>query len=156
MDKIKKAFNFCINEYDPDGDGICAAEFVLGQNDVVEYPDKTSDLAVNQGMFAVTLQVAKELGLPVSQKYVEKANQEYRAFYDKKRGYLIDNRKYPYSITFNSLLPEFVSWWLFDKPILTSEMVVKTLDKPILTSEMVVKTLDKVPVKNGYSPFDFP
>ena len=26
---------------------------------------------------------------PVSQKYVEKANQEYRAFYDKKRGYLI-------------------------------------------------------------------
>lgn len=141
MDKIKKAFNFCINEYDPDGDGICAAEFVLGQNDVVEYPDKTSDLAVNQGMFAVTLQVAKELGLPVSQKYVEKANQEYRAFYDKKRGYLIDNRKYPYSITFNSLLPEFVSWWLFDKPI--------------LTSEMVVKTLDKVPVKNGYSPLIF-
>ena len=72
---------------------------------------------------------------------MEKANQEYRAFYDKKRGYLIDNRKYPYSITFNSLLPEFVSWWLFDKPI--------------LTSEMVVKTLDKVPVKNGYSPLIF-
>lgn len=61
-----------MNEYDPDGDGICAAEFVLGQNDVVDYPDKTTDLAVNQGMFAVTMQVAKELGMPVTQDYIEK------------------------------------------------------------------------------------
>lgn len=141
MDKVKKAFEFCINEYDPDGDGICVAEFVLGQNDVVEYPNKTSDLAVNQGMLAITLQVAKELGLPVSQDYIERANQGYRNFYDKKKGYLVDNRQFPYSITFNSLLPEFVSWWLFDKPI--------------LTSEMVINTLNKVPSKDGYSPLIF-
>ncbi len=138
MDKIKKAFEFCMNEYDPDGDGICAAEFVLGQNDVVDYPDKTTDLAVNQGMFAVTMQVAKELGMPVTQDYIEKTNQEYRNFYDNKRGYLVDNRKYPYSITFNSLLPEFVSWWLFNRPI--------------LTSEMVINTLNRIPYRNGYSP----
>ena len=141
MDKVKKAFEFCINEYDPDGDGICAAEFVLGQNDVVEYPNKTSDLAVNQGMLAITLQVARELGLPVSQDYIERANQGYRNFYDKKKGYLVDNRQFPYSITFNSLLPEFVSWWLFDKQI--------------LTSEMVINTLNKVPSKDGYSPLIF-
>lgn len=138
MDKLKKAFDFCLEEFDSDGDGKCSSEFVLGQNDVVEYPDKTSGLAVNQGMFAVTLQVAAELGFPVSHEYIEKANQYYREFYDSEKGYIIDNRMYPYSITFNSLLPEFVSLWLFDKPI--------------LTSEMVINTLDKIPYKNGYSP----
>lgn len=138
MEKLKKAYDFCIQEFDPDGDGICHSEFVLGQNDVVTYPEKTSDLSVNQGMFAVTLQVAKELGLNVSQDYIEKANQEYRNFYDYKNKYLIDNRAYPHSITYNSLLPEFASWWLFNKPI--------------LTAEMVINTLEKFPYKNGYSP----
>lgn len=141
MEKVRKAFDYCIREFDPDGDAVCASEFVLGQNDVIEYPDKTSDLSVNQGMFAITLRVAKELGMPVSDQYIKKANQEYRSFYDAKRGYLIDNRAFEYVITFNSLLPEFVSWWLFDEPI--------------LTSEMVINTLNKVPSKNGYSPLIF-
>jgi len=141
MDKITKAFHYILNELDADGDGICSARFVLGQNDCVEYPDRTSNLAVNQGMLAVTLRVAQELGMPVSNATIEKANAGYRAFYDTDRGYLIDNRKYPYVITFNSLLPEFVSLWLFNATI--------------LTSEMVNNTLDKVPVKRGYSPLIF-
>jgi len=141
MDKITKAFNYMLNETDADGDGICSARFVLGQNDCVEYPDRTSSLAVNQGMLAVTLRVAQELGLPVQNGIIEKANAAYRAFYDKKRGYLIDNKEYPYVITFNALLPEFVSLWLFNELI--------------LTSEMVNNTLDKVPTRNGYSPLIF-
>lgn len=141
MDKITKAFNYIIKELDSDGDGICSAHFVLGQNDCVEYPNGTSNLAVNQGMLAVTLRVAQELGMPVKNDYIEKANAGYRAFYDKKLGYLIDNKAYPYVITFNSLLPEFVSLWLFNQPI--------------LTSEMVNNTLDKVPSHDGYSPLIF-
>jgi len=138
IDKITKAFDYIIKEIDPDEDGICSARFVLGQNDCVEYPDRTSNLAVNQGMLAVTLRVAQELGMPVKDDYIEKANAGYRAFYDKGRGYMIDNKAYPYVISFNSLLPEFVSLWLFNEPI--------------LTSEMVNNTLDKIPTKNGYSP----
>ena len=141
LDKITKAFNYVINEIDSDRDGICSARFVLGQNDCVEYPNRTSNLAVNQGMLAVTLRVAQELGMPVEKEYIEKANAAYRAFYDKKRGYLIDNKAFPYVITFNSLLPEFVSLWLFNEPI--------------LTSEMVNNTLDKVPSHDGYSPLIF-
>jgi len=141
MDKITKAFRYILNEMDSNGDGICSARFVLGQNDCVEYPDRTSNLSVNQGMLAVTLRVAQELGMPVSNSTIEKANAGYRAFYDKHLGYLVDNRKYPYVITFNSLLPEFVSLWLFNSPI--------------LTSEMVNNTLDKIPSKNGYSPLIF-
>jgi hypothetical protein len=141
MDKITRAYSYIINELDSDKDGICSARFVLGQNDCVEYPDRTSNLAVNQGMLAVTLRVAKELGMPVQNETIEKANAAYRAFYDRKRGYLIDNKAFPYVITFNALLPEFVSLWLFNEPI--------------LTSEMVNNTLDKVPSKNGYSPLIF-
>ena len=141
MDKITKAFNYILNEIDPNRTGICSARFVLGQNDCVEYPNRTSNLAVNQGMLAVTLRVAQELGLPVTNEYIAKANAGYRAFYDRKRGYLIDNKAYPYVITFNALLPEFVSLWLFNEPI--------------LTSEMVNNTLDKVPSHDGYSPLIF-
>jgi hypothetical protein len=141
MDRIKKAFDYCINNFDPDKDGVCSSKFVLGQNDVVEYPDKTSGLSINQGMLAITLRVAQELGMPVSDEYIEKANQKYRDFYDKERGYILDNMEYKYSITLSSLLPEFVSWWLFDEPI--------------LTDEMVINTLNKVPSKNGYSPLIF-
>lgn len=141
MDKIRNAYRYILNELNSDGDGICSARFVLGQNDCVEYPNRTSDLSVNQGMLAVTLRVAQELGMPVKNETIEKANAAYRAFYDAKRGYLLDNRAYPYVITFNSLLPEFVSLWLFNTPI--------------LTSEMVNNTLDKVPVKNGNSPLIF-
>jgi hypothetical protein len=107
----------------------------------VEYPNRTSNLAVNQGMLAVALRVVQELGMPVTNEYIEKANAAYRTFYDKKRGYLIDNKAYQYVITFNSLLPEFVSLWLFKQPI--------------LTSEMVNNTLDKVPAQDGYSPLIF-
>jgi hypothetical protein len=57
-----------IKEFDPDEDGICSAEFALGQNDVVFYPGKTSDLSVNQGMFAISLKVAQELGMPVTEQ----------------------------------------------------------------------------------------
>jgi hypothetical protein len=62
-------------------------------------------------------------------------------FMIRKRGYLIDNKAYPYVITFNALLPEFVSLWLFNEPV--------------LTSEMVNNTLDKVPSHDGYSPLIF-
>ncbi|MFA5046390.1 MAG: hypothetical protein WC542_10720 [Paludibacter sp.] len=141
MDKITKAYNYIIKELDSDGDGICSARFVLGQNDCVEYPNRTSNLSVNQGMLAVTLRVAQELGMPVKNETIEKANAAYRAFYDKKLGYLIDNKAYPYVIAFNALLPEFVSLWLFNQPI--------------LTSEMVNNTLDKVPTHDGYSPLIF-
>lgn len=141
MDKITKAYHYILNEIDSVGSGICSARFVLGQNDCVEYPNRTSNLSVNQGMLAVTLRVAQELGMPVKNETIAKANAGYRTFYDKDRGYLLDNRDFPYVITFNSLLPEFVSLWLFKEPI--------------LTSEMVNNTLDKVPTHNGYSPLIF-
>lgn len=154
-DKVKKAFEYCINEFDPDRDGICRAEFALGQNDVVYYPGKTSDLSVNQGMFAISLKVAQDLGMPVTDEYIEKAKQEYRNFYDNEQGYLIDNKSYKYVISFNSLLPEFVSWWLYNEPILTSEMVINTLDKMVVRQDCspIISHVDDVFFTMENKPF---
>jgi hypothetical protein len=127
--RLRKALEFCFQEFDPDHDGIVSAHFSLSQNDVVYYEEKMSKLAVNQGVYAITLMAAKELGFKLEQSYIDKAVQEYRNFYDKERGYLVSDRDHPYVISLTDLMPEFVSWWLWDSPLLDSQMVINTLNK---------------------------
>jgi hypothetical protein len=128
IDKIKLALEFCRNEFDPDGDGKVMANFVLGQNDLANFEEKTDTVSVSQGMYAVTLRAAKELGCNVSEKYIKKAEQAYRDFYDANRGHLLMLRNYPDMVSVSDLLPEFVSLWLWNRPILTDEMVINHLE----------------------------
>jgi len=127
--RLKKALDFCFQEFDPERDGIVSSHFSLSQNDVVHYEQKKSSLAVNQGVYAITLMAAKELGFEIEQEYIDKTVQEYRKFYDKEKGYIISDKDFPYVVSFTDLMPEFVSWWLWDKPILDSDMVINTLNK---------------------------
>jgi hypothetical protein len=127
--RLKKALDFCFQEFDPDRDGIVSAHFSLSQNDVVYYEQKKSNLAVNQGVYAITLMAAKELGFEIEQEYIGKTVQEYRKFYDKEKGYILSDKDFPYVVSFTDLMPEFVSWWLWDKPILDSDMVINTLNR---------------------------
>ncbi len=129
-EKIIRAFAYCVNAFDPARTGICHSHFVLGQNDVTTYPDvPTTDLAVNQGVWAVTLKAARALGLHDESGWIERAEAGYRAFYDASRGYLLNDRLHPDAISCNDLLPEFTSLWLFGQPMLTDGMVVSTLEK---------------------------
>lgn len=132
-DKIKKAVNFVLNEFDENRDGLCRAHFSMSQIDVIDYNPKTDRLSVNQGMFAVALRTIKELGFEITDDYIEKAEQGYRQFYDKDRQHLIFDRDYPELISILDLTPEFLSLWLFNHLLLTDEMVVNHLNKiPIL------------------------
>jgi hypothetical protein len=81
--RLRKALEFCYQEFDPDKDGIVSAHFSLSQNDVVYYKEKMSNLAVNQGVYAITLMAAKELGFDIEQKYIDKIVLEYLKLYDK-------------------------------------------------------------------------
>jgi hypothetical protein len=128
-EQIGKAINYVLNEFDEDGDGICRSHFALNQIDIVDYKPKTDRLAVNQGLFAIALRTIRELGYPVSDAYLEKAEQAYRDFYDPERKHLLFDRDYPDIISLVDLEPEFFSLWLFDRPILTDEMVVNHLDQ---------------------------
>ena len=129
-EKIARAFAYCERAFDPDHTGICRAHFVLGQNDVTTYPDvPTTDLAVNQGVWAVTLKVAKSLGLHNDEDWIRRARDGYRAFYDETSGYVLNDRLHPYVISCNDMLPEFTSLWLFNEPMLDDEMVINTVEK---------------------------
>jgi hypothetical protein len=132
-EKIQKAVDYVIQEFDSVHDGKCRSHFPLSQIDIVDYKPKTDRLAVNQGMLAIALRTINELGCPVSEDYMEKVEQEYRNFYDPKRGHLLFDRNFPDIISLTDLEPEFFSLWLFNRPILTDQMVINHLNHiPVL------------------------
>ncbi len=128
QEKIKKAVEYVLNEFDATGDGICKSHFPLCQVDIIDFNPKTDRLAVNQGMLAIALRTIKELGFDISEEHIQKAEKEYRNFYDPKRKHLLFDRNFPDIISFTDLEPEFFSLWLFKRPMLTNEMVKNQLD----------------------------
>jgi len=132
-EKIRKAVDYVLNEFDENRDGICKSHFTLSQVDIIDFNPKTDRLAVNQGMFAIALRTIKELGFDISDDYIEKAEVGYRAFYDEQRKHLLFDRDFPDVITLTDLEPEFFSLWLFNRTLLTDEMVINHLDQiPVL------------------------
>ena len=133
QDKIKLAVDYVLNEFDAGHDGICRSHFSLSQIDIVDFEPKTDRLAVNQGMLAIALRTINELGYEIPETYIVKAEQEYRNFYDSQRCHLLFDRNFPDLINLNDLEPEFFSLWLFNRPMLTDEMVISHLSQvPIL------------------------
>jgi hypothetical protein len=134
MEKVRKAAEYCLRTYDPRREGLCWAQFVMGQLDVIQYPEGTSSICENQGMLAVTLRVIKELQIPrvsetISEKVLGKAEELYRSYYDPARKFLRPARDIADAIGFAEIFPEYLSLWLFDRKILTDEIVVNHLDR---------------------------
>jgi len=135
-EKIKKAVNYILNEFDSLRTGKCRSHFPLSQIDVIDYNPKTDRLAVNQGMLAIALRTIRELGFAISEAYIQKAEKEYCNFYDRRRKHLLFDRNFPDIISLTDLEPEFFSLWLFRRPILTDEMVKNHLDQVPLTNKV--------------------
>jgi len=132
-EKIQKAVDYVLNEFDADRDGICFARFPMSQIDIIDFNPKTDRLAVNQGMLAIALRTIQELGFDVPDEHIRKAEEEYRNFYDPERRHLMFDREFPDIISLTDLEPEFFSLWLFNRPILTDEMVQNHLEQmPVL------------------------
>jgi hypothetical protein len=134
MDKVRPAAEYCLAAYDPGREAICTAQFVMGQLDVISYPHGTKILCENQGMLAVLLRVIRELQIPelsasISETYIAKAEEEYRSYYDRDRGFLSPARNIHDAIGFSDIFPEHLSLWLFNRKILTDEMVVNHLNR---------------------------
>ena len=138
MEKVRKAAEYCLQTYDPGREAVCHAQFVMGQLDVIRYPEGTSAICENQGMLAVTLRTIKELQISelsetLSEEYIDRAAALYRAYYDPIRKFMRPARDIADAIGFAELFPEYLSLWLFKRKILTDEMVVNHLDRiPVL------------------------
>jgi len=106
----------------------------MGQLDVIRYPEGTSAICENQGLLAVTARVIKELKIPgvsetISAEYLGKAEEIYRSYYDPARKFMRPARDIVDAIGFAEIFPEFLSLWLFDRKILSDEMIVSHLDR---------------------------
>lgn len=138
MDKIRKAAEYCLQTYDRRHDGVCWAQFVMGQLDVVNFPEGTSKICENQGILAVMLRVIKELKIAgisdgISDEYIAKAEEVYRSYYDPMLKFVRPARDINDAIGFGEIFPEFLSLWLFARKILTDEMLLNHLDRiPLL------------------------
>jgi hypothetical protein len=133
-DKLWKAADYCLQTYDAKGDGVCRAQFVMGQLDVIRYPQGTTAICENQGMLAVTLRVIKELQIPgisetLSDERLGRAEALYRSYYDPARHFMRPARDIGDAIGFAEIFPEYLSLWLLKRKILTDEMVVNHLDR---------------------------
>jgi hypothetical protein len=133
MDKVRRAADYCLAAYDPRREAICTAKFVMGQLDVIQYPEGTSILCENQGMLAVLLRAIRELQIPalsasISENYIANAEEVYRSYYDESLGFLCPARNIHDAIGFSDIFPEFLSLWLFKRKLLTDEMVVSHLN----------------------------
>jgi len=134
MDKVRKAAEYCLQTYDPRREAVCHAQFVLGQLDIIRYPEGTSAICENQGMLAVTLRAIKELRIPgvsetLPEEYIGRAEALYRGYYDPARKFMRPARDIADAIGFAEILPEYLSLWLFKRKILTDEMVVNHLNR---------------------------
>lgn len=138
MEKVRKAAEYCVKTYDRNHDGSCWAQFVMGQLDVISFPEGSSDICENQGLLAVTLRVIKELKISgvsdqISERYIEQAEETYRSYYDPVGKFVKPARGISDAIGFGEIFPEFLSLWLFDRKILADEMVQNHLDRiPVL------------------------
>lgn len=141
MDKLRKAAEYCLRTYGKDNDGVCWAQFVMGQDDVIDFPNGRRDVCSNQGVWAVTLRVIKELAIPgisatISEDLLRKAEDGYRGYYDPALKCLTPVRGETNAISPTDLWPEFLSLWLFHRQILSDEMVCNQLDRvPALLPE---------------------
>jgi hypothetical protein len=134
MEKIRKAAEYCLRTYDPHRNGLCSAQFVMGQLDVIRYPEGTSAICENQGMLAVTLRAIQQLQIPeisdsVSEEHIVQAEDLYRSYYDTARKFLRPARGVTEAIGFAEIFPEYLSLWFFNRKMLTDEMVVNHLDR---------------------------
>jgi hypothetical protein len=134
MDKLRKAAEYCLQTYDAKGDAVCRAQFVMGQLDVIRYPEGTSVICENQGMLAVTLRVIKELEIPgvsetLTGEHMGRADALYRSYYDSARRFMRPARDITDAIGFAEIFPEYLSLWLLKRKILTDEMIVNHLNR---------------------------
>lgn len=132
--KVRKAGEYFLRTYDRNHDGICWAQFVMGQLDVISYPQGTSSICENQGLFAVTLRAIKELQIAevsgaISEDYIQKAEAAYRSYYDSARKFMRPARDIDDAIGFAEIFPEYLSLWLFNRKLLSDEMVINHLDR---------------------------
>jgi hypothetical protein len=129
-EKIQKSLDYLRKTWDPDGNGVMVSRTPCSTDTMWTF-DKKVVWADMQGYYAVVLRCARELGLKVTDKEFNGARAAYRNLYDPTLGHILYA---DYPDRRNILSPgvffgEFLSWWLWNEPILSTEAVIHALER---------------------------
>ncbi|WP_116191332.1 hypothetical protein [Paenibacillus taihuensis] len=154
MEKVKQSFDLITGKFDPDGDGVIVTNNPQSAMDIM-WQNHKCRFASSQGYYAVALMAAQKLGIPVADAYIQSAVEAYRGYYAEygSDGKFVhnfpDNQLGKHGeaagiIANIDLEPEFLSAYLFDRPMLDSQMVIDTLEKYPVSPEGLMPNLCKV------------
>ncbi|MBN1964790.1 MAG: hypothetical protein JW910_09095 [Anaerolineae bacterium] len=107
------------------------------------YFDTADTISHNQGLLCLARRAMVNLGLGgVSEADVQAAEAGYRAFYDAAEGYLKLGQMsvFAFAQDISTVLPEFISRYLYDAPILDDEVVVAHVDHIVHTAAVADDT----------------
>lgn len=139
LEKVQRVTSFIRRTFDPDGDGIVLVNNPQSSADVV-WQDHPCRFAVSQGYYALALRVARALGMEITEDEIAAAEAAYRGYYADYGAEGAFLHAFPDNhlgeggaplgiISHVDLVPEFLSLYLFDHPMLTPEIVITTLEK---------------------------
>ena len=106
----------------------------------VVWQDRPCRFAVSQGYYALSLRVARELGVEIAKYDLDTAEEAYRGYYAVYGSEGAFLNSFPDNhlgeggapvglISHVDLIPEFFSLYLFDRSMLTPKIVIDTLEK---------------------------
>lgn len=129
VEKIRLALQYCRSTWDAERRGVLRSR-TPASTDTMWVSDKIV-WADAQGIYCSVLRAARRMGLDVTEQEIEAARSAYRSLYLEDYGYVVfgDGKGRRRILSPASLLGEFISWWLWDEPLLSSEAVINTLEK---------------------------
>lgn len=131
-DSIAKAFNFVQNHVregfyvsQPGPFRYWADTLVVQRPDVISY---------NQGLYVVALESLRQIGLEnITSQMVQSAKDNYQSLYKPWLGFVSQSRDVPVQ-DLSVLFPESLHRYLFNKGILSDDMILKTVDHHLETA----------------------
>jgi hypothetical protein len=128
-ERIKKALAYCRSTWDPERTGVIRSRTPAATDTM--WLDTKIVWSDNQGVYYNVLRACKVMGLDVTQQEIDNAKKAYNDLYKPEYGYVVlgDGPGRREIISPGNLIGEFVSWWLWNEPLLTDEAVINTLDK---------------------------
>ncbi len=138
-EKVLRVAAFIQRTFDPDGDGTILVNNPQSCIDVM-WQDRPCRFAVSQGYYAVALRAARELGADIPERTIAAAEEAYRgyatvdetgvAFFHTFPDNTLGEDGHPVGIlSLVDFEPEFLSLYLFDRPLLGDSIVRSTLDR---------------------------
>lgn len=95
--------------------------------------NQTSRISYNQGLWALALRAAREIGINIPEEEISLAKRAYQSCYRLDLGLVTQSKETIWQDT-SSLLPEFLSGSFFSEKILDDEMVVSTVNQHLKTA----------------------